>query len=85
MFIRGFKKIKAQTWALSHFSNSPPRLPSSTPILDSYPRYLVPPTGDASGGLRRGAEERGGEPRREEGSRGERRGAEEKGGEAAGG
>ena len=29
---------------------------SSTPILDSYPRVLVPPTGDASGG----AEERGG-------------------------
>ena len=36
------------------------KCPSSTPLLDSYPQDLVPPTGDASGGA-------------EEGSRGERR------------
>ncbi|XP_071058491.1 E3 ubiquitin-protein ligase TRIM35-like [Pseudochaenichthys georgianus] len=41
----------------SQYSN----FPSSTPLLDSPPRYLDPPTGDASGGPRRGTEERGGE------------------------
>jgi len=39
-----------------------PFLISLIPLLDSYPRDLVPPTGDASGGA-------------EEGNRGERRGS----------
>ena len=41
------------------------RFPSSTPLLDSYPRVLVPPTGDASGGVEEGNRvERSGSSRR---------------------
>ena len=59
-----------------------------SPLLDSYARLLSLCLSPAhrrcerrSRGERRGTEERGGEPRREEGSRGERRGTEERGGE----
>ena len=41
------------TLALSHVF----KCSSSTPLLDSYPRDLVPPTGDASGGAEEGKQQ----------------------------